>query len=272
MLVLRSSIAQIGAVEDSVFVYRSLTFKAKTDSTRLAANDSVRAFLFRAFQDEKSFDYPFGKLKAFSIINLSDRKTRLITWNVELGDYSQKLYGLVVQKQKGKPVVTELINSEKVTTDWERKTSGASNWLGALYYEAIPAGPKNTFILLGWRGNDRLTSQKVVDVFYFENNEPKFGMPIIQHGKNEKYRAIFTYPADIKFSLEYDRKNKQIVFDRVGPTKPQYAGNYAFYSITSDFDAYKSENNRWILVQDVKPTMPEREIKKPFIAPGVRKP
>lgn len=269
LLVIRSSSAQIGALEDSVFIYRSATLAANTDSSRLANNSLAYEALLKALNQEGAFIHPFSKLKNFSIKNLSDKKTRIITWNVALLDDTQQFYGFIVRKNKDGINVFALTNTTKTSTDWEKTTTGADNWLGALYYEVLPAGKlKDTFILLGWRGKDRLLSQKIMDVLIFVNGEPQFGLPIIQHGGSLKYRAVFTYPADIPFSLQYDKENERIVFDRMAPNELQYAGNYAFYSPQFIFDAYKLEKKKWILTQDVNATMPDRKRITPTPPPG----
>ncbi len=270
LLVIQSSFAQIGALEDSVFTYRSLSMKGRTDSARLENNKAVYSLILKAFNEEGAMEYPFSKLNSISIKSLPDNKTSIVSWNLEMTDFTQHFYGFIARKIKGQVKIFELNNSEKVTTDWEKTSSEPDLWAGALYYNVIPAGIKDTYILLGWRGKDRLVSQKIMDVLYFDDNTPHFGLPIIQHGNSIKYRAVFTYPADSPFSLEYDEDNKRIVFDRLVPNEDRFVGNYAFYGPNSIFDAYKFEKKKWILTQDVIANMPQRVRKKMTPPPANR--
>lgn len=267
LLVLQSSKAQIGALEDSVFIYRSATLQAKTDSSRLTNNRQAFIYLLKAVKEDGGFDYSYSKLKSFSVKTL-DKKTRIITWNVALTDDSQQFFGILLRKTNDRVLCYELEDINSKNTDWEKTSTGADNWLGAIYYDIIPAGKKNTFILLGWRGKDRLISQKVLDVLYFDEDVPRFGAPIIQHGSSQKYRAIFTYPAEVPFSLQYDKEEKRIVYDRLIPIDEKFVGNYAFYSPNSIFDAYKYSKKKWVLVQDVNAMMPERIRKTPTPEPA----
>ncbi len=265
LLVSRSSIAQYGALEDSVFLYRTASIAAKTDSLRLANNALLLNYLQNKLKSEDSFQVLFTKVKTISVKNLPKQKARILTWNIEMQDFSQRFFGLIQYKTKTGIQVIELQSSKNISTDWEKSTGDAANWLGAMYFDVVPAqiSQHNAYLLLGWRGKDRLISQKVIDIIYFEKDEVKFGLPVFKHGNSDKYRVVFTYPTNLIFSLKYHPQEKQVVFDRFGPPSQAQAGNYAFYTPQLIFDAYKLVKRKWIFTQDVPVTMPERVKKAP---------
>jgi len=261
LLVSRSSIAQSGAMEDSVFIYRNASINATTDSIRLANNQLLINYLITGLKTENALEFTLNKTKSISVKSLPSAKARIITWNLEMVDYTNRFFGLIQHKTKNGILITELRVSKQINTNWEQSAGDAENWLGSVYYDVIPAQIKqrNCFILLGWRGKDRIISQKIIDIVYFDRSEVKFGLPVFKHGNTTKQRVIFTYPAEMVFSLKYNSVKKEIVFDRLVPSAPNLVGNYAFYTTALIFDAYKLDRKKWIFTQDVDVTGPERK-------------
>ncbi len=64
-------------------------------------------------------------------------------------------------------------------------------------------------------------------------------------------------------TLEYDRKNKQIIFDHLAPPNSQYEGIYSFYGPDLSYDAYVLNKDRWQLLLEIEPPKNTVEQEKP---------
>ena len=99
--------------------------------------------------------------------------------------------------------------------------------------------------MLGWDGNNNLTTKKVIEVISFKrNDEPIFGS-FFSIEKEHYSRIIFEYQKGVKMVLRYDKKQKMIIFDYLAPIEPKYEGIYLFYVPTSSWDGLFFENGKW---------------------------
>ena len=125
------------------------------------------------------------------------------------------------------------------------------------------------YTLLAWDGYDGYSTKKVIDVMYFSGkNKIKFGLPIFKRSKKESQkRVILEYDSKTSISVKHHKKEKQIVFDHLVPSRIDLEGLYEYYIPEGTFNAYNYKNGKWWLEQDIdirntqkvpKIKMPER--------------
>ena len=150
------------------------------------------------------------------------------------------------------------------------------NWYGALYYEIIYIKKKGRkyYTLLGWDGNNDVSTKKIVDVMYFSGKEIiKFGASIFRAGKTTTKRFIIEYNANSNISVRYEKEENRIVFDHLIPIRKDLYGLYEYYVPDGTYNALKYINGKWILKNDIdanNPTSknPTREKPKMGIIPN----
>ena len=122
------------------------------------------------------------------------------------------------KNKKSKTDIFPLIDKSTEIINPEKQTLNNLQWFGCLYYKIITtkyAGNKY-YTLLGWDGNNYLTTKKIIDILYFtRSGRPKFGKSIFTSSKKQKKqkRIIFEFSSQTVMSLIYDERYKAIVFD-----------------------------------------------------------
>lgn len=220
------------------------------NSSDNASKDSLNTVLKQLLQLELSkegaMQHPFSKVKSMAILIPKDSSFRIFNWNIPYsnGSYSYEC---------------GILNSEGDFSFLNPKNDTAAlsghGWIPALYYSIIEKQDrygKNLYTLLAWKGNDRLTNKKVIDVLWFNNSgEIQFGYPIFQSGKKKLSRIVFEYAAQNVMSLHYNSNLDRIQFDHLSPPRQSLNGIFEYYGPDLSYDAYQWVKNHWELDQDI---------------------
>jgi hypothetical protein len=199
-----------------------------------------------------TFDYPFDSLKTVSKILSPDKQVKIYTWiYISRNEEAYKYYGIIQRKSKktGEVKLIGLTDVKIPAEDAIQSELKSDSWYGAVYYEILQSkSGKNTFYtLLGWQGNDRFTTRKVIDVLIFDVwNNITFGAPVFlnQEGKKQ-YRMIFEYSADAVMTLRYDKRKKMIIFDHLSPSTPAAKGQFRYYGPDFTYDGLYFKKGLW---------------------------
>ena len=228
------------------------------DQKRKDLSEKIEYEMLLVLQNPTSFDYPFDSLTSLGKIYSDDRLLRVYTWNVPLSAGKSDYGGIVQRKQsKGQPYS---VTSLKLISDGEGfkppvdKVLSATEWYGALYYRviAVKAKKRSYYVLLGWSSNDDLTNFKVIEPLSFDSRGRLFlGRALFRVDRKLQQRVLFEYGSQYNMTLDYDRKNKQIVFDHLAPSDSKYQGIYAYYGPDFTYDAYVFKKNRWQFTEEV---------------------
>lgn len=249
--------------EDSLLVLLDIARKTESVPKMEALNQEFSQTIEKVIMMEGAFEYPFPKLsKTMSTISSEDGVFRLFNWNIEDSYKEHNFYGLVLKYDSKEEIysVIKLKDNYRYIFNPDTKSLDHRNWYGALYYKIIPVkrGNKTIYTLLGWNGNNRSSTKKIIEAMSFPNEDKiKFGETIFKYGKEMKRRIVFEYSADANMSLKYHekKKEKKIVFDHLSPQSPQVEGIRSFYFPDLSFDAMYLEGNKWVLVEDEQMTI-----------------
>jgi hypothetical protein len=256
ILVVRFSEAQTGTLpvsvsRDSLRALAGLIQRGGNDSIRISANAIFQNHL-RAILLKSSFS-ELDSIKNISVLVAPDKSFRIITWTRPSYEGSYFYYGFIqtVSKKTHQVNVIDLIDSTYSIEKPEMAKLNPSRWYGAVYYKMLvnKKGGKNYYTLLGWKGNSPLTTQKVIEVFYFAGDKPMFGFPLLKTEKVYHNRIIFEYVSQASMSLRYEESKKMIVFDHLSS-----GGKSELNSLNGpdgSYDALKFKNGRWELLRDV---------------------
>jgi hypothetical protein len=224
---------------------------AQKDKEKDSINLIFRSCMSRTLELPEAFNYPFLKLKSVGFIDAPD-ELRIVNWNIEQQDETQKYYCFVLKKSKNGISLTEL----KDNPDTPPQPDGIiepEKWYGALYYKIIPKerGSKKMYVLLGWDGNNSSSTIKLIDVLYFAGSNPKLGSPIFKMNNTTLRRIFFEHSKKVSISLKYEPEYDRIIYDHLSPETPALAGFYSFYVPDLSYDAFYFKDNKWILKEDV---------------------
>lgn len=252
--------------EDSLKAIAPTILYGTHDFHKYEANEKFSDLLWDVLHYENSFRYPFDSLTTISILQAPDNKFRIFTWNLQKSDGSYDYFGMIqVNPRRAQGDLVYALHNEKNMPARKAMTKvfSVDEWYGAHYYKIVPVRhrTKRYYTLLGWDGNNVLTTRKIIDVITFDDfGHPEFGAPVFRTKQGLQKRYIIEYANHVAASLKYERhflydgKNRtwMIVFDRVTPLTPMLEGQYQFYvPETNIFDAFVFENGLWQLYEDV---------------------
>lgn len=228
---------------------------AKDDVAKANWNSQFKKQLEMSLNEPTAFTYPFSQLRTVGKIDSPDKQIRIVCWNVEQSDQSQKYYAYIlkIDERKGTHKVIELIDNSFMLPPRTDEVLDADNWYGALYYQIIPVEKSNKtyYTLLGWDGNSSMSNIKLIDVLYFSGNSVKLGAPLFKSSGETKRRVYMEHSEKTVMSLRWDEEHKRIIFDHLSPEAPTMEGFYEFYVPDMSYDAYVFEGTKWVLKEDV---------------------
>ncbi len=225
--------------------------RGSTDPVREAALAAFNPVFFDLLSDEATFKYPFDSLKSISVKNSPDGKLRIYTWLIaSRKDGTFRHFGILQfhNSVSGKLKTTGLIETDTTSSEAEKAELRPDTWYGAIYYDIFEKKiqKKTYYFVVGWKGNNRMSTRKVIDVIAFDEfNDVTFGLPVFTDGKTKKHRVIFEFNAQAVMLLRYEKKKKMIVFDHLSPSSPSLKGQYQHYGPDFTYDGYQFKKGLW---------------------------
>ena len=228
---------------------------AKNDDAKNNWNAQFKKQMEQTLNEPTALTYNFTKLKTIGIINSPDNLVRIVSWNVEQDDQSQRYFAYVLKGDERKPEhkVIELVDNSFMLPARTDDVLDANNWYGALYYKIIPVEKNNKtyYTLLGWDGNTTSSNIKLIDVLYVSGNSLKLGAPLFKAGDDTRKRVYMEHSEKTVMSLRWDEDQNRIMFDHLSPETPTMEGFFEYYVPDMSYDAYEFNGNKWMLVEDV---------------------
>jgi len=249
--------AVLNKYQDSLANATTVIFEGATNAQRYEQNAKFIKLLVTALKTTGSFHFGFDSLKTISIVTSPDRQFRIFSWYVPTEEGTYRFFGTVqMATADGKLKLYPLLDDTEHITDDNQVTTN-KQWYGARYYEIVPlkvAGKKTSYVLLGWKGNNKKTTKKVIDVLSFEGDLLRFGKPVFEGPKNTpvRNRIVFEYNKLNSMTLKLDKNEKMIVFDHLAPFDPKMTGNFEYYASDSSFDGYKQAGDKMKLAENIE--------------------
>ena len=243
--------------EDTLKVMAHIIMNAETEEKKRTANTAFIENLTEVLQYEKSFKFPFDSLVTISKVYSPNNTFRIFSWLLKKDNGSYEYFGLVHHQNKRKKqfeVIPLVDNSANIRSP-EQADLDAANWFGGIIYNIIyiKKSGRKYYTILSWDGHDGYSTKKIIDVMYFSGkNKIKFGLPIFKKSKKESQkRVILQYDSKTTISVNYDDKEKRIVFDHLVPTRKDLTGLYEYYIPEGTFNSYNYLKGKWWLEEDV---------------------
>lgn len=226
--------------------------QAKTEAARDSLSTTIAEALSTILGATDGLTVPMDDVP-LSRVEPPDGSFRLVTWNIPRDDGSHRYEGLIaVPKGRG----TTVLRLKDMTTGLaapEAVELGAERWYGALYYAVVPVkkGGRTYYTLLGWKGYNKAETRKVIEVLSFRNGKPRFGAPLFGTSKPRTFRKVYGYAFQATMVLRWDPEMEAILMDHLSPSRPDMAGQPAFYGPDMTHDAYFWYKGQWWLEPDI---------------------
>ncbi len=231
------------------------------DSARLAINAEIRRKLNEALKLQGSYFYRFDSLPNLGKIYSDDYNIRVYTWACEMQDSTYRFFGFI--QDFDSETVYPLIQNKRTFLPPDNAQIKLNRWYGALYYKAINVGSKKNpkYVLLGWTQPNKQVKAKIMEVLDInDNGKARLGEQIFKGYSGKAYRNVFSYCADLSFTLNYDAKGKRFIFDRLVQLTEEKGtdefGNPIYETRPCkgpdmSYDSLKKRGKRWVLQTDV---------------------
>ncbi len=240
------------AYEDTINIYSDSLFNSNIEKNRKIASFRIIKTLKTALKRQHSFQYSFPNLKAISVIQPEDKAFKIFSWQLIFNNNTYKYFGAIQmnsEELKLMPLIdnSTMMDENKLTT----LTTDNKYWLGALYYgvRKVKSGKNAYYTLFGYDGNNALSTKKIIDVLWFQNDEAKFGAPIFDLGEGKKQnRYIIEYKKGISAGSNFSTEHNKIVFDHLIPESKEGEGQYFTYVPDGSYDAFEWKKGNWVYI------------------------
>lgn len=237
---------KLSAYQDTLARLGDTIINGPFAQVRTAASHRFITTLVNALKEPRSFQYDFDAVENLSILYAPDSSFRVMSWYVATGPASYRFYG-AIQMNREPLKLFGLVDHTPEFSNPEDTTTSYKKWLGAHYYEIIETSYKGRtcYLLLGWKGKDHRTTQRIIETLAFRDGMPFFGLPVLQTPEGLKKRILFEYSSQVSMMLKYLPEERLIVFDHLAPSDPDNEGDYAFYGPDLSYDALKPAKGLW---------------------------
>jgi hypothetical protein len=186
---------------------------ASSPEHRIHADEQFTAKLNTELETIGSFQNRFESIPWIFIQYNQDSSWRFISWQLEM-EKDDFEYRNVFQKSDGE---FSLFGKNQIEIS-EREEYGLKDVYSAVYYDLIPF--EDYYFILGYRRNKNNITQRICEVFKFENGNPTFGLPIFKENINTpdgrgKRRIIINYTSTAKANLNVSPSDRTIIFDHI---------------------------------------------------------
>jgi len=242
-------------VEEFILGINDIPLRSDTsDEAKINVARLIQESLLEILQKPESWDYPFELLRLSTIPIASHPKAdvRIFSYNVILNSGVFHQYAVIQRKKKRELLTYALVDTAQNLPDRHFESSLSSEqWIGCIYYQLQPfkIGKTQTYMLFGFDGHNKNSNRSILDVLYFEDDEPLFGYELFRTSEEDptpEPREIFEYHKSVKLTLRYQEEGKHIVIEDLVPSQPQFKGNPFYYIPSGDYHAYFQEGKTWV--------------------------
>lgn len=248
--------------------------QAKHDSVRTLAHSALTSEMVSTFEQFDFWETNTDSLsRRMGVVSTGEKENRVavITWNLEYDDRTNAYGGLVITRDaRNEQIVTPLQfkgHSQRRQEFNVKDRFTSKNWPGAIYYDILTQdqGSHPVYTLLGWDGADGLRNRKIVETMSIRGNRVKFGIPIINIGRESVKRHVLEYSDAVSTTLQWREDMGMIVMDHLSPSDPAMKDFTAFYGPDFTYDGFYWHRNHWVLKEDIE--VRDTEINVPWNNP-----
>ncbi|MDA3819972.1 MAG: hypothetical protein PF590_05890 [Candidatus Delongbacteria bacterium] len=229
------------------------------DTAKIEANDLALELMRDMLIEPDAFEYQYDSLEHITILESNDGRVRIFTWNIMYDNMRHDFFGFIQYvNEDGEYHHYELKDKTSIDPDADPDYESPDEWYGAIYYEMIEEKHKDTpiYTLLGWKGQDALVQQKVIETLEFNHrDEPEFGGRRLKVVREKMDRAIFRYSSQAQMIIRFNEKNDIIVCDHLSPGNPKFKGQYEYYGPDYSYDAFEFDGKRWVYKSNIDPNI-----------------
>lgn len=241
-------------LEQKILTINALAVSDTTDEVKISTCDSIQIWLAEHLQNPESWTYPFDSLHLTTIPVAKHPKSdvRIFSYNAVLTNNVFHHYAVIQQRHKKYIQTYSLVDTmQELPKDALLEGLTADDWIGALYYQLIPFKHrrKKVYILMGFDGYNAQGNRSILDVLYFDDEQPLFGYELFrtsEYDPTPEPREIFQYSESVVMSLRYEEEGNTIVMEDLVPKRPELEGDPWSLIPSGYYSAYVRNGKTWV--------------------------
>jgi hypothetical protein len=186
-----------------------------SDVEKERLNDSIIVIIDGYSLSDSVLTHRFSNLRFLGQILSSDKRVKIINWNVMLRDGTNRYFFFLIRKtnQGSGNQVIHLAGANSMEEISSGRTYSEDDWYGSLYYAIEPC--RKDYVVLGLDFGGSRDSRKIIDVISFTPEGGLiFGKQIFSRGNEKKFREVIEYSSESVVTLRF-LSQKKIVFDNL---------------------------------------------------------
>ena len=233
----------LNGVAQEVSFWGDAMINSSIPEHRILALDKFKTSFEAELLKESSFNNQFSDLPWISIQYPEDRSFRIISWQVDKGDFQYEYHGYFQNDKRLIPFNTQS-GMDALEDDI---VLSLKDWSGALVYRVLQVD--NTYMLWTYRMLDNYTKVKTCEPILITDGEVQLGAAIFQEKEaSAEYfaRHILQYSADMSATLDYYQETKRLIFDNLIMMAGRMEGQGITYVADGSYRGYDFINGKWM--------------------------
>jgi|GEM_PF-264368 len=219
-----------------------------------ALTDFIPLFV-KALKVRGSYYYSFNKLDFMYKLVSPDNSFRIFNWTLRFDDGTYRYYGAIQFNSINLKLIPLYDYSHMIPFDIVTDTIlTQESWYGVQYFDIgiMKKGKLPYYILLGWDGNNYISSKKLVEILHFdENNNAVFGAPLFSVPGTNPMRYQLQFNKDAFVVLKFVDHKKMIAFDNLIPPTPDDSGKFWTYVPDGTYNYLKIKKGKLVFNEDI---------------------
>lgn len=218
----KGTIEEFNTLEDSLVSLAEKMLRSPLHEDRVEFGFDFTQTLKYTLEKDGSFQFPFNRLKEVIHIEIpEDQSFKIFNWLIAPTESMRRYYGII---QTSTQLFFLRDHSKALDESLKTKTLDIDNWYGNEIYklQSFTHNKQTVYLWYGINTDGPQVNKKSLDVLYFKEGIPYFGLPIFEYPaqgniQNLKlyHRLIWEYSKLTGFTLNYDEDRKMILFDRL---------------------------------------------------------
>lgn len=247
-------------MEDSMLVTIDSAYNAFIADTRYDYCERFVKQLVRTLKIEKSYLYPFDKLKEkINITVPDDNAFRIFNWDIAPTEVSRRYYGAIQMNAPQLKLFPLIDYSDEMKKGTEDSVLTGGKWLGALYYRIIKheVDGRKVYTMFGVNSGNPISNKKFMDPMLLTTDGPVFGAQIFNvkaSGAPNRYvnRFVMEYKKEVQAGLNWNEERQMVIFDKLVSQVNDPNRKYT-YVPSGAYDGFKWEQDHWAYQPDIIP-------------------
>jgi hypothetical protein len=243
----------LNKIEDTLNVLSYSVVNDPLEENRFASCNQLIKKLVSGLKFQNSFNYPFDRIQSVSIQYPSDSSFRIFTWQLYVKENEYRYFGAIQLNTPELKLFPLIDRSFEIEDSLQTRDLITDQWYGVVYYKTLSRNhPQfgNYYLLFGFDAFSFYKKRKVVDVLWFDQGKPRWGLPVFIKNEEKLKRLMIEYSSEVSVGFNYDEQLQLIIHDHLIEQEGKYGEGINRFPDGS-YEGWREEKGEWWYVEKV---------------------